>query len=194
VANLLEPFAGGLAEIAADRLIRHFGGLGRALAASPEQLVAALEGDRRLAEAIVAARTLFEAGLRERISHAPVSTSDPAFREYLRFTIGKAPTECLHATYVTRDWGYLADEQVTSGSTGQVEASLRRLLGRAFDVGAHGVILAHNHPSRSAEPSSADVALTRRIAELTRSVDIRLLDHLIVGGTDIVSMRERGLL
>lgn len=194
MANLLEPFAGGLAEIAADRLIRHFGGLGRALAASPEQLVAALEGDRRLAEAIVAARTLFEAGLRERMSRAPVAIGDPAFREYLRFTIGKAATECLHATYVAHDWGYLADEQVADGATGQVEASLRRLLGRAFDLGAHGIILAHNHPSQSAEPSAADVALTRRIAELTQSVDIQLLDHLIVGGADIVSMRERGLL
>lgn len=194
MANLLEPFAGGLAEIAADRLIRHFGGLGRALAATPEQLVSALEGDRHLAESIVAARTLFEAGLRERISHAPVSIGDAAFQEYLRFIIGKSATECLHATFVTRDWGYLADERMADGATGQVEANMRRLLGRAFDLGAHGIILAHNHPSRSAEPSDDDIALTRRIAQLTKSVGIQLLDHLIVGGNDIVSMRRRGLL
>lgn len=194
MANLLEPFAGGLAEIAADRLIRHFGGLGRALAATPEQLVAALEGDRRLAEAIVAARTLFGAGLRESISRAPVSIGDPAFQEYLRFSIGRSATECLHATFVTRDWGYLADEQIADGATAHVEVNLRRLLGRAFDLGAHGVILAHNHPSHSAEPSADDIALTRRIAQLTKSVGVQLLDHLVVGGNDIVSMRQRGLL
>lgn len=194
MANLLEPFAGGLAGIAADRLIRHFGGLGRALAATPEQLSSALEGDRRLAESIVAARTLFEAGLRERVSRAPVSIGDPAFQEYLRFMIGRATTECLHATFVTRDWGYLADEQIADGATGHVEANMRRLLGRAFDLGAHGIILAHNHPSHSAEPSADDVALTRTIAQLTKSVGIRLLDHLVVGGNDIVSMRQRGLL
>lgn len=194
MADLLEPFAGGLAEIAADRLIRHFGGLGRALTASSEQLVQALEGDRRLAEAIVAARTLFEAGLREQISHAPVSPHALAFREYLRFAIGRSATECLHATYVTADWGYLADEQITQGASGAVDANLRRLLSRAFDLGAHGVILAHNHPSGSAEPSPDDIALTRRVGALMKSVDILLLDHLIVGGRDIVSMRERGLL
>jgi DNA repair protein RadC len=194
VANLLEPFAGGLAEVAADRLIRHFGGLGRALAVTPEQLLGALAGDRRLAEAIVAARTLFEAGLRERISHAPVSIGDPAFHEYLRFIIGKSSTECLHATFVTCNWGYLADEQIASGTTAQVETNMRRLLGRAFDVGAHGIILAHNHPSLSAEPSVEDIELTRTIAQLTKSVGIRLLDHLIVGGQEIVSMRQRGLL
>ena len=194
MADLLEPFAGGLAGIAADRLIRHFGGLGRALAASPEQLVQALEGDRRLAEAIVAARTLFEAGLREQISHTPVSPRSPAFREYLRFTIGRSTTECLHATYVAAGWGYLADERLAQGTNGAVEANLRRLLSRAFDVGAHGVVLAHNHPSGSAEPSADDIALTRRVAALMKSVDILLLDHLIIGGGDIVSMRERGLL
>lgn len=194
VATLLRPFAGDFAEVAAHRLIRCFGSLGRALAASPEQLISALEGDSDLAHYIISARMLFEAGLREQISYSPVVLDDPAFREYLRLVIGKSPTECLHATFVTHDWGYLADETLANGTTNQVEANLRSLLHRAFDLGARGIILAHNHPSQSAEPSVQDVVLTRRIAELTKSVDIQLLDHLIVGGNDIVSMRERGLL
>lgn len=194
VAKLLRPFAGESAEVAAERLIARFGSLGRALTASPEQLVAALDGDHDLAAAIVAARALAEAGLREQMSHSPVSVRDPDFQRYLRFVIGKSPTECLHATFVTHDWGYLADDKLADGTSGQVAANLRKLLGRAFDVGAHGIILAHNHPSSAAEPSAADIALTRRIAALTGSVDIRLLDHLIVGRGEIVSMRERGFL
>ena len=70
----------------------------------------------------------------------------------------------------------------------------RQLLSRAFDLGASGIILAHNHPSGSSEPSEADIALTQRIAAFTRSVHIVVLDHLIVGEADIVSMKERGLL
>lgn len=194
MAGLLEPFAGQRAHVAADRLIDHFGGLGRALAAPPGQLAEALGEDRELITTIIAARALVYAGIREEVQRTPVSTASAAFRDYLRVRIGNAPTECLHATYVTHDRDYLADAVLTEGSANHVEADLRRLLARAFDVGAHGVIIAHNHPSGSAEPSADDIALTRRIADLTRSVDVLLLDHLVVGKSEIVSMRERSLL
>lgn len=194
MANLLEPFAGDRALAVADRLITHFGSLGRALAASHEQLVTALGNDSPLARTLVAARALIRAGLREQVSRTAVSPRDLSFRDYLRTLIGKSATECLHATFVNHDWGYLADEMIGQGATTRVEGDLRRLLGRAFDLGAQGIILAHNHPSGSAEPSEEDIALTARIANLTRSVGVQLLDHLIVGGNRIVSMRERGLL
>lgn len=194
MAPLLEPFAGRRSEIAADRLIAHFGGLGRALSASREQLDVALPGEKKLVSAIVAARALFEAGLRERISRTRVGIDDPDFRQYLQLLIGKSATECLHATFVTTDCEYLGDERIASGTPGQVESNLRRLLARAFDLGARGIILAHNHPSGSPEPSEADIALTRRIAALTGTVGVLLLDHLIVGADAITSMKERGLL
>lgn len=194
MANLLAPFAGDRAPAAADRLIAHFGSLGRALAASHEHLVSALGSDTPLPRTIVAARALIRAGLRDQVSRTPVSIGDLAFRDYLRALIGNSPTECLHATFVNHDWGYLADEIITEGATTRVKGDLRRLLSRAFDVGAQGVILAHNHPSGSAEPSAEDIALTARIAKLTGSVGVQLLDHLIVGGTDIVSMRARELI
>lgn len=194
MAALLEPFTAGRADAAAERLIDHFGGLGRALAAPPERLARALGGDTPLAQAIVAARNLISAGLREQVSRARVSTRDPAFLDYLRSLLGNAATECLHATFVSYDWGYLADDILAEGTTSGVEGDLRRLLARAFDVGAHGVVLAHNHPSGSAEPSPQDIDLTRQIARLTAAVGVRLLDHLIVGAGEIVSMRERGLL
>jgi DNA repair protein RadC len=175
-------------------LIGHFGGLGRALVASREQLEVALAGDPELVETIVAARSLFEAGLHERVSRTKISAQDPHFHSYLRHTIGKSAVERVHATFVTPDWGYLADNQIATGTAAQVDISLRFLIGRAFDVGAHGVLLAHNHPSGSAEPSDSDIALTRRIAGLTRSVGVELIDHLIVGSDAIVSMKERGVL
>jgi len=194
VAQLLEPFAGNRAESAAHRLITHFGGLGRALSATPAQLERALADDRELAAKILAARSLFEAALHEKLSHSTVSAADPDYRRYLRLTIGKSPVECLHATYVTSQWGYLADDRIATGTPAQVELNLRFFLGRAFDVGAHGVLLAHNHPSGSAEPSAADIAITQRIARLTQSVGVLLLDHLIIGADAIVSMKERKLL
>ncbi len=194
MAELLAPLAGARAAVAADRLIGHFGSLGRALAAPGEQLAAALGDERDLVPALVAARRLVEAGLREDIRRTAVSPRDPQYRDYLRLVIGTSPNEAVHVTFVTSEWGYLADERIATGSPVAVHVSLRLLLSRAFDVGAHGILLAHNHPSGSAEPSSADIRFTRRIARLTRAVDILLLDHLIVGAGAIVSMRERGLL
>ncbi len=194
MAELLEPFAGRRSEAAADRLIRHFGGLGRTLAATREQLDAALPDDPELADTLIAARRLIAAGLNEQVRRSKVSPSDPDYHTYLRLQIGNSAVECLHATFVTPDWGYLADDRVAIGTAGQVELDTRFLLGRAFDVGAHGILLAHNHPSGSAEPSEADITMTRRLACLTRSVGIALLDHLIVGSGTIVSMKERDLL
>jgi DNA repair protein RadC len=194
VAELLQPFAGRRSGAAADRLIGHFGGLGRALAATREQLAAALPDDPELVATLVAARRLIGTGLAEELRRAPVSPDDPNYRDYLRFCIGNSAVECLHATFVTAEWGYLADDRIAVGSLGHVEPDLRFLLGRAFDVGAHGILLAHNHPSGSAEPSPADIAMTRRLAGLTRAVGVILLDHLIVGGATIISMKERNLL
>lgn len=194
MAELLEPFAGRRSAVAAERLIGYFGSLGVALAASPEQLADALGADRKFARPILAARRLVHAGLCEQVQRDPVSPRDPTYRSYLGLLLGNASIERLHVTFVTHEWGYLADEILVEGGVGHVEGDLRRLLARAFDVGARGIILAHNHPSGSAEPSDRDIALTRRIALLTASVGVQLLDHLIVGAGNIVSMRERELL
>jgi DNA repair protein RadC len=59
---------------------------------------------------------------------------------------------------------------------------------------AAAAVLAHNHPSGQAEPSQADRLITERLKQALELVDIRLLDHLVVGGMDIVSFAERGWL
>jgi len=58
---------------------------------------------------------------------------------------------------------------------------------------AAAVILVHNHPSGEAEPSKCDIQMTRRVQELLQMLDVRLLDHFIVAGTETVSLAERGL-
>jgi DNA repair protein RadC len=64
----------------------------------------------------------------------------------------------------------------------------------ALQHNAAAVILAHNHPSGVPEPSRADEAITNRLKEALNVVDIRILDHIVVGGTDTVSLAERGLI
>jgi DNA repair protein RadC len=194
LAELLAPFAAERAYTAAQQLITHFGGLGRALAASPRQLSGVLDGDAQLAGSIAAARALVMAGLREQIARSPVKVGDPRLHDYLLLQLANASTERLHAIFVDSASDYIADKQIAEGTITHVSASLRTLLAHAFEAGAHGVILAHNHPSGSNEPSAADEAFTSKIGALLAAVDIRLHDHLIVGGGRVVSMRARGLL
>lgn len=194
LAELLAPFAAERASTAAQQLITHFGGLGRALAASPRQLSGVLDGDAQLAGSIAAARALVMAGLREQIARSPVKVGDPRLHDYLLLQLANASTERLHAIFVDSASDYIADKQIAEGTITHVSASLRTLLAHAFEAGAHGVILAHNHPSGSNEPSAADEAFTSKIGALLAAVDIRLHDHLIVGGGRVVSMRARGLL
>ena len=70
----------------------------------------------------------------------------------------------------------------------------REVVKRALQVNAAAVILAHNHPSGVAEPSQADEMITARVRDALALVDIRVLDHLIVGGTQVTSLAERGLI
>lgn len=194
MASLIEPFAGARAPEAAASLIGRFGGLGRALAATPQQLLDALGGDVPLRDAIVGARTLMIAGLRERVARSVVRTDDPAFIQYLQMMLAKAPVECLHVTFMAHDMGYLGDDLVARGTIARLGVEIREIFERAFAFGAHAIILAHNHPTGSCEPSARDVEFTRRIAALTSAVDIPLVDHLIVGAERVTSMRARDLL
>jgi DNA repair protein RadC len=69
----------------------------------------------------------------------------------------------------------------------------REVVKAAMRHNSAAVILAHNHPSGVAEPSRADEAITRRLKDALALVDVRVLDHLIVGGSEITSLAERGL-
>jgi len=69
----------------------------------------------------------------------------------------------------------------------------REILKAALQLNASAVILSHNHPSGSTEPSAADITVTDRVNQALKLVDIRLLDHIIVGGIETTSLAERGL-
>jgi len=65
---------------------------------------------------------------------------------------------------------------------------------RCLENNAAAVIFAHNHPSGVAEPSQADINITRRLVRALDTIDVRVLDHLVVGDMEVVSFAERGLL
>lgn len=100
--------------------------------------------------------------------------------------------EELHGLFVDRRHRVMALRRLTCGGPEHTLVDPRQILRTALRVGAHGVVLAHNHPSGDAEPSAQDREATRRVARAGAQVGVHLLDHLVFGRDCYVSFAERG--
>jgi DNA repair protein RadC len=88
----------------------------------------------------------------------------------------------------------IAVRELFLGSLDSATVHPREIVKACLELNCAALILAHNHPSGVAEPSAADNAITRRIIEAARLIDVRVLDHLVIGETETISMAARGLL
>lgn len=102
--------------------------------------------------------------------------------------------EEFRVLYLNNQNQLIAHETLFSGTINRTEVHPREVVKRALYFNAAAVILAHNHPSGETTPSQADKALTQRLVQVLQLVDIRVPDHLIIGGRQIYSFAEHGLL
>ncbi|EAQ28049.1 putative DNA repair protein [Erythrobacter sp. NAP1] len=116
--------------------------------------------------------------------------------ELLRaMVVGPSGTcERMHALFVDNTRSYLGDTPIGSGAAGSLSMRIRELFQAALSVDAHGIILAHNHPSGLCRPSAYDVEATRKLKAIAQTLDIELLDHLIFTTSAVYSMRAGGQL
>lgn len=122
-----------------------------------------------------------------------VATASDAAR-LLAPLFAAARGEKLAVAHLDAGRALLAVEEPAAGGAGHVDLPIRAIIVRALDLGAEGLILAHNHPSGDPSPSRADIAATRRFAATADALGIRLFDHLIFAGGDCRSFRALGLL
>jgi DNA repair protein RadC len=191
LAQLVRAIEPTEADRLARSLISEFGSLGQVLCASAS-MIARYTGNQRLADTIRAARIAVVEGLREEVSRNLINLRDPAFLNYL-FARTQGPEENLHAVFIDSHDRYLSDERVASGDWTSIAVRLRPLLRRTVEIGAAKIVLCHNHPSGNPEPSSEDITFTREAARVARALGIELVDHLIVAGRSVFSMRTAGL-
>lgn len=111
---------------------------------------------------------------------AAIVASDPQLGEYLMASMGSLAEEVLRILFLDGAARLIADEQVQWGSLGQLALYPRTIFKRAIEHNAAGIILVHNHPSGDPSPSMHDIRVTQMLAELGRSLDIRIVDHIIV--------------
>ncbi|WP_130835461.1 JAB domain-containing protein [[Erwinia] mediterraneensis] len=121
-------------------------------------------------------------------------TSTQSARDWLRLKMAGLEREEFIVLYLNQQNQLIAYETLFTGTINSTEVHPREVVKRALYFNAAAVILAHNHPSGDTTPSQADKAVTQRLVQALQLVDIRVPDHLIVGGTQILSFAEHGLL
>ena len=121
-------------------------------------------------------------------------TSTHVTRDWLRLHLTGLEREVFIVLWLDNQNRLLAQETLFTGTINSTTVHPRELVKSAMKHNAASAVLAHNHPSQLAEPSQAERQITDRIKTALELVDVRVLDHMVVGGLDIVSFAERGWL
>ena len=122
-----------------------------------------------------------------------VATSDDIVRIFRPVVEGLAHEECW-VLYLTNSNKVIERQRISQGGVQATIVDTRLIIKRALELLATQIVLVHNHPSGTAEPSDADISLTRKVREAATLFDIRLLDHLILAKAESFSFRSHGLL
>ena len=132
--------------------------------------------------------------LRAGLARGAAMTSPRQVREYLALWLADRPHEVFACLYLDTRHRVIACEELFRGTIDGASVHVREVVASALEKGAAALIFAHNHPSGVAEPSAADRQITERLRQALALVDVRVLDHIVVGAGESVSLAERGLL
>ena len=178
----------------ARALVQRFGGLAGVLNADAAALAKHPGMGETSAAALkvvaLAARRLARAEVREK----PVLANWQALIDYLTIDMAHLTVERVRVLYLNTQNMLIHDEHVGDGSIDEAAIHPREVIRRALDLGAVALILVHNHPSGSPQPSRADIQITNRIAEAGRLLGIVVHDHVVIGREGHVSLKAKGLI
>jgi len=132
--------------------------------------------------------------LNHRVRRGDALSSPNAVRDHLRLKLGTLEHEVFVALMLDSRDRLIEYVELSRGTLAQTSVYPREVVKIALARNAAAMIFAHNYPSGVAEPSRADVLLTQSLKQALALVDVRILDHSIVAGADILSSAERGLL
>jgi len=132
--------------------------------------------------------------LDETLKKQDIISSPEESRHYLTYQLRDCSDEVFAALFLDNRHQVIKYEELFYGTIDGASVYPRVVVKKALQYNAAALIIAHNHPSGIAEPSAADESITLRLKEALALVDIRLLDHFIIGDGNIVSLAERGVL
>lgn len=132
--------------------------------------------------------------LERRFFRQEALTSPEESKRYLIAELAREEREVFAAIFLDNQHRPTAFEKLFYGTIDGCSVHSREVVKRSLELNAAALILAHNHPSGDPKPSSADQYLTKKLKDALDLVDIRVLDHIIIGGPETVSFAERGML
>lgn len=121
-------------------------------------------------------------------------TSSRLATQYLQLELANKEHEEFHVLFLSNSHKVIATEAMFRGSVDGASVYTREVVKAALKHNANAVVFAHNHPSGTTEPSVADRQITNRLVSALELIDIRVIDHIIIAGSETVSFAERGLL
>ncbi|AIT79336.1 RadC family protein [Novosphingobium pentaromativorans] len=178
----------------ARSLLQRFGSLAGVLQAAPRTLAAHPGMGEASAVALRIATVAATRLARQKVREAPVIGSWQALIDYLTIDMAHLTLERVRVLYLNAKNMLILDDLVGEGSIDEAAIHPREVIRRALDLGATALIIVHNHPSGSPEPSRADIDVTNRIAEAGRLLGVTVHDHVVIGREGHVSLRAKGLI
>ncbi|WP_274571010.1 DNA repair protein RadC [Neisseria leonii] len=195
LAVLLRTGTRGMSAVDLARyLLSEMGSLGRLMSAGERELSRYKGMGQASYTQFAVVREIGRRVLAEELSAQTVFDSPQAVSDFLRLQLGYERVEVSLLLLLNSQNGLIEQVELSRGTPSENTVYIREVVRLALDKHAVALILAHNHPGGSCDPSDADVAFTRRLQQALDLVDIRLLDHFIVTAGRAVSFVERGLL
>lgn len=178
----------------ARQLLADFGGLRPLLEADRREFCRGKGlGDAKYVQ-LQAVLEMARRHLAETLQRSDALCSPGAVRDYLSAQLRHRRREVFCCLYLDTQHRVIAFEELFEGTLNAASVYPREVVQAALKKNAAAVILAHNHPSGVSEPSQADIWITERLAKALELVDIKVLDHMIVGEGEALSFAEQGLL
>lgn len=143
---------------------------------------------------LLVAKELMTRALRAEIQEADVFDAPGSARNYLKLRYGNLEHEVFGVLYLDSHLRLIKVEELFRGTLNQTSVYPREIVKRCLMLNAAATIFFHNHPSMDCAPSASDERLTKRLKDALHMVDVRVLDHIIVGGHNSSSMAELGLM
>lgn len=180
-------------QVARDLIVR-FAGLGNLLHAGADALQSSPGLGPAKAAQVIAVLALVKRALREQMRRSDTIDSPNAARDYLRLHLAPRDREVFVALYLDAQHRVIAIEELFAGTLTQTSVFPREVVRHALLHNCAAVIFAHNHPSGIAEPSRADELLTQTLKRALALVDVKVLDHVVIGAEAALSFSDRGLI
>ena len=178
----------------AKKLIQEFGNLGKIINTPPSKLTQIPGvGDStiklfRILQEVISSVT------KEQILKRPIIKSWDKLIEYVRANIGYSNTENLHTLYLNHKNILIADKLHDHGTVSTVSIYPREIVKSALFHDASSVIIVHNHPSGITEPSKSDLTLTQAVQDALGTINVKLLDHIIISSNSYFSFKTHDLI